>query len=156
MIHSIRKVFAPRALIITDWSGPKEVNADKRWLRPVLGCLVHMAMQDGMTKLGLGIARDTQKSWMKFFGPRWYRRPIWWDMVPPEAYCYPTMLQICLSFAELDPSLPIKGVIEARKGRKPLNLQLEVREINSFEIAWDPKYALDRDEAVSNMANEEE
>ena len=51
------------------------------------------------------------------------------------------MLQVCISLAELDAELPLKGTISAVKGRKHLNLELEVSEIHSFQLAWDKEYA---------------
>ncbi|MGB2986247.1 MAG: hypothetical protein WBE26_10220 [Phycisphaerae bacterium] len=108
-----------------------------------------------MTKLRIGVDRKTKEPWMKFFGPRWYCQPIWWDMVPPPADSYPTMLQICLSLAELEPQIPITGMIRAAKGRKHLPLQLEIDQIDSIQIAWGEVYALDREEAEVDYPDEE-
>lgn len=156
LMHSIREMCSPGALVISRWSGPEDIDAEKRWLKPLMGSLVHMAMQDGATKLALGVARDTQKPWMKIFAPHWYRQPIWCDLVPPEAYCYPTMLQVCLSLAELDQGLPIKGMIPAIKQRKRMHLELTVDTIDSFQIAWEAVYALDRAQSKTSYPEEDE
>ena len=156
MKHLIRLLAEPRHLNIAQWTRTGAVDPDGPSLRLVLGWLVHIAMQDGMTKLSLGVNRETQEPWMKFFGPRWYRQPIWWNMVPPEAYCYPTMLQVCLTLADLEYEFPIRGVIEARKGKKRLHLGVQVREIDSFEISWEKEYAIDQDQALGNLPSEEE
>jgi hypothetical protein len=79
LMHSIREICAPRALVISGWSGTKEVNPDRRGLKPVLGWLVYLAMSYGTMKLRVGVNRESGEAWMKFFGPRWYRHPIWWD-----------------------------------------------------------------------------
>lgn len=149
LMHSIREICAPGALVIAGWAGTKGVNPDRRGLKPVLGWLVHHAMQESSTRLRLGVNRESGEAWMKFFGPRWYRQPIWWDMVPPEAYCYPTMLQVCLSLAELDQGLPITGMIPAIKQGKRLRLELTVDTIDSFQITWDAVHALDRAQSES-------
>lgn len=65
-------------------------------------------------------------------------------MVPPGAYCYPTMLQVCLSLAWVGDELPIKGTIPAIKRMKRLRLDFTVNEIDSFEIAWDATHAYDK------------
>lgn len=153
-MHSIREMCAPGALVISDWSGPEEITAEKRWLKPLLGCLVHMAMKDGAIKLALGVARETQKPWMKILGPVWYRQRIWCDLVPPEAYCYPTMFQVCLSLAELNQDLPIKGVIPAIKQGKRLRLGLTVDTIDSFQIAWDAIHSFDRAHSKTSYPEE--
>jgi hypothetical protein len=74
--------------------------------------------------------------------------------VPPEAYCYPVMLQVCLSLAELEECLPIKGAIPAIKQGKRLRLELEVDELDSFQIAWDPEYSSDRRTAEKSSPEE--
>ena len=151
-------MFSAGALMISDWSGPEEVDADKRWLKPLLGAIVYQAMHDGMLKVRIGVDPPSGEPFMKYFGTLDYDqdKQTWWDMVPLPAECYPAMVQVCLTLAELDQSLPIRGVIEARKGKKRLHLQVEVHEINSFEISWDPKYAIGRDQAAGNLPCEEE
>jgi len=52
------------------------------------------------------------------------------------------MLQACLSAAELEPQLPIKGAIPAIRDKKSLDLRFEMQEMESFEIAWDEEWAL--------------
>lgn len=143
LMHSIREMCAPRSLVIRDWSGPEEIDAEKRWLKPLLGCVVYQAMDDGMIKVRIGVDRASGEPFMKYFGPIDYdpEKQIWWDMVPAPSECYPGMLQVCLSLAELDQGLPIKGVIPATKNRRRLNLRLAVEEMESFEIAWDEEYA---------------
>ena len=130
-----------RTLRVAPLAKDADFVADRRDLTIVLGWLVHHAMEEGMTKLALGVNRETNESWMRFFGPYWHEAPTWHEMVPPEAYCFPPMLQVCLSMAELDIEFPLKGTILAVKDRKHLDLQLEVPEIHSFQIAWDKKYA---------------
>ena len=146
---------APEAVVVSGWSGTKEVNPDRRGLKPVLGWLVYLAMSYGTMKLRVGVNRESGESWMKFFGPRWYRHPTWWDIVPPEPYCYPVMLQICLSLAELQENLPIRGVIPAIRQGKHLRLELSVDEIDSFQIAWDQVFAWDRQSAGTSYPEEE-
>ncbi len=143
LIRSIRKMFASDALMISDWCGPEEIYAEQRWLKPLLGCAVHQAMQDGMIKIWMGVHRANGEPFMKYFGPLDYdvEKQIWWDMVPPPLECYPEMLRMCLSLAELDQGLPIKGMIPAIKQGKRLRLELKLNEIDSFEIAWEKKYA---------------
>jgi hypothetical protein len=75
-------------------------------------------------------------------------------MVPPPADSYPTMLQICLSLAELEPQIPITGIIRAAKGWKHLPLQLTIEQIDSIQIAWAEVYALDREEAEIDYPDE--
>jgi len=146
LMHSIRQMCARGALVISDWSGPEDIDAEKRWLKPLLGSVIHQAMHDGMTKIQIGVDRASGEPFMKYFGPIDYDpdKQIWWDMVPPPSKCYPAMLQVCLSVAELEPRLPIKGVIPATRNRRRLNLRLAVEELESFEIAWDEEYASDR------------
>lgn len=155
-MNSIREICAPGALVISRWSGTKEVNADKRGLKAVLGWLVYLAMSYGTTKLRVGVNRESGEPWMKFFGPRWYCHPTWWDIVPPEAYSYPTMFQVCLSLAKLDQGLPIRGMIPAIKLGKRLRLELKINEIDSFQIAWDESYAENRDSAGTSYPEEGE
>ena len=83
-MHSIREMCTPGALLISDWSGPEEIDAEKRWLKPLLGCVVHQAMHDGMTKVRIGVDRASGEPLMKYFGPIDYdaEKRIWWDMVP--------------------------------------------------------------------------
>lgn len=145
LMHSIREILAPRSLIISSWTrGETEVNPDSRGLKPVVGWLVWLAMSYGTTKLWVGVKRDSGESWMKFFGPRWHRNPRWWDLVPPEPYCYPTMLQVCLCLAKLNAELPIRGVIPAILGGRRLILEFSADEIESFQISWDEKFAWDK------------
>jgi hypothetical protein len=126
--------------------GVEEIDAGRRELRMLLGAIVHQAMDDGMLKIQIGVDRASGEPFMRYFGVRHFTpdKRTWWDMVPPPAYCYTTMLQTCLSLAELDDDLPLKGVIPARKDRKRLNLRLAVNEVESFEIAWDEHDARDR------------
>ncbi len=130
-----------RRLKVAPLAKDTDFVADRGDLTVVLGWLVYHAMDEGMTKLMLGVNKETNESWMRFFGPFWHENPVWYDMVPPEAYCYPLMLQVCISLAELDVELPLKGTISAVKGRKHLDLELEVSEIHSFQLAWDKEYA---------------
>ena len=126
----------------------EEIDLDPRGgeLDLLLGAIVYQAMHDGMLKVRVGIDRASGEPFMKYFGPLHYAadKQIWWDMVAPPSRCYPRTLQICMSLAQLQEELPIKGIIAATKHRKRLNLHLAVEEIGSFEIAWDEKYASDR------------
>ncbi len=153
-LRLIRERCRPNVLLVDALSKITPVVADKRGMKLTLGWLVHSAMVDGMTKLTVGINRESGQSWMRFFGPRWYRQPIWWDMVPPEPYCYPVMLQVCLSLGELEDDLPIRGVIPGLRHRKPVNLRLEISELGSFQIAWAKEYALDRRETGTALPEE--
>jgi hypothetical protein len=103
-------------------------------------------MQDGMTRIRMGIETGSGSSFMQYFGPISYdvEKQIWWDMEPPEEECYPALIQICLNLAKLGPKLPICGEIPAVFDRKKLNLHLKVQDINAFEIAWDRAYSTDR------------
>lgn len=159
LMHSIREACARGALVISDWSGPEEIDAEKRWLKPLLGAVIHQAMHDGMLKIRIGVDRASGEPFMKYFGPIEYdpEKQIWWDMVPPPLECYPGMLQVCVSLAELDQGFPIKGIIPATKDWRRLNLHLAIEEMGSFEIAWDEKYASDRSEerAVIDLSGSE-
>lgn len=158
LMQSIREMCAPGALVISGWSGPEEITAEKRSLKPLLGCLVHQAMHDGMLKIWIGVDRDSGEPFMKYFGPLGYDpdKQVWWDMVPPEAYCYPTMLQVCLSLAELDQCLPTKGMIPANKKRERLSLELTVDTIDSLQIAWDAVYALDPEQSQTSYPEDDQ
>lgn len=115
-------------------------------------------MHDGMLKIWIGVDRDSGEPFMKYFGPLGYHpdKQVWWDMVPPEAYCYPTMLQVCLSLAELDQCLPIKGMIPANKKRERLSLELTVDTIDSLQIAWDAVYALDPEQSQTSYPEDDQ
>lgn len=104
--------------------------------RHFLGQLVNRAMFEGMTRLSLGIDLRTKETWMQLYGPYCDEDPRWFDMVPPEAYSYPGLLQACFFLARLDPSLPLKGVIHAVRGRKQLWVELDVHEIRSLQLSW--------------------
>lgn len=127
---------------------PRGIDFDPKGgeLNLLLGAIAYQAMHDGMLKVRIGVDRASGEPFMKYFGPIDYdpNKQIWWDLVPPPSECYPAMLQVCLSVAELEPRLPIKGVIPATKNRRRLNLRLAVEELESFEIAWDEEYASDR------------
>ncbi len=112
----------------------------------LLGAAAYQAMDDGMIKIRIGVDRASGESFMKYFGPIDYDpgKRIWWDMVPAPSECYPEMLQVCLSLAELDQGLPIKGFIPATKHWRRLKLRLAVDELESFQIAWDEEYASSR------------
>jgi len=116
-------------------------------LRELLGAIVCQAMHDGMLEIHIGVDRESGESFMKYFGPIEYEtdKRIWWDMVAPPSRCYPKMLQICMSLvAQIRDQIPIKGLIPAVRSGKRLTLYLTVKEMNSFRIAWDDEYALDR------------
>lgn len=116
-------------------------------LRKLLGAIVCQAMHDGMLEIHIGVDRQSGESYMKYFGPIEHEtdKRIWWDMVAPPSRCYPKMLQICMSLvAQIRDQLPIKGLIPAVRSRKRLTLYLTVEEMNSFRIAWNDGYALDR------------
>jgi hypothetical protein len=144
MIRFLRQIIAPPVLRVRDLRKDITVNPDRRGLKLVLGWLVHIAMDDGMIRLQLGLAESGGGSWMKFFGPFWYAEPVWWDMVPPEAYCYPTMLQVCFSLAQFEADLPLRGTIPASKGGERLKLEFMLHQMQSFEVSWDKRYASDR------------
>lgn len=140
----LRNLLSPKRLRIGCFDfGDEELGSDRPQLRKFLGAIVYQAMDDGMLKIRIGVDRAGGEPFMKYFGPLHYApdKQIWWDMVPPPSECYPVMLQICLSVAELEPRLPIEGVIPATKNRRRLNLRLAVEEMESFEIAWDEEYA---------------
>jgi len=141
-INLIRKMWPSSGLVISDWSGPEEIDAAERWLKPLLGSVIHQAMHDRMLKIRIGVDSVSGKPFMKYFGPRGddADRLIWWDMVPPPSQCYPGMLQLCLSLAELDQNLPIRGVLPAIKEGKRVRLELMVNEICSFQIEWKESY----------------
>ena len=135
-----RKLFVVKAFALDD----HELARPRPRLRKLLGFIVCQAMHDGMLEVRIGVDRESGEAWMKYFGPIWYDERIWWDMVPPPADCYPRMLQICMSLAQLREQLPIKGIIPAVKDRKRLRLYLSMEDMQSFQIAWDDEYALDR------------
>lgn len=137
-----RRLFVVKAFALDD----HEMAKPRPKLRELLGLIVYQAMHDGMMKVRIGVAHESGESFMKYFGPIDYDREkqIWWDMVAPPSRCYPRMLQICLSLAQLREELPIKGLIPAIRDRKRLNLYFTAQEMDSFEIAWDDEYALDR------------
>jgi len=150
----VQDILAPNTLIISSWSGTKGVNVDRRGLKPVLGWLVWLAMSYGAIKMRFGIDRKSGESWMKILGPKWYNRPIWSDIVPPESYCYPTLLQICLSLAKLDNDYPIRGVIPATSKRKHIFLEFSAEEIDTLQISWDSELARDRQDAGTTYPEE--
>lgn len=156
LLHTVRKICTPRALNVAGLTRTVDVVADRRGIKLVLGWLVHLAMSNGTTKLRMGINRDTGEPWLKFFGPRWYRSPTWWEIVPPEAYCYPVMLQVCLSLAKLEEGFPLRGIIPGIKQGRRLSLEFELDELESFQIAWDPQYACDREQAGTTYREEEQ
>jgi len=155
MINPIELITRRKRLNIRPPSKEHEFETSPQYVRGALGWLVDHAMNNGMTKLRIGVDHETKEPWMKFFGPHWYHQPKWWDLVPPPANSYPVMLQVCLSLAELEPRMPISGTIRAAKGRTRLPLQLEIFQINSIQISWGDMYSLDREEADYDYADEE-
>jgi hypothetical protein len=146
IMHSIRRVFAPGLLMISDWDGPEEVYAletDRSVLRRLLGAIVFQAMDDRMLRLRIGVDCASGEPFMKYFGPADYSLAtrVWWDTVPPPPEHYPRMLQVCLSLANLEAQLPIRGVIPATRVRRRLNLQFAMAEMESFELAWAEEFA---------------
>ena len=126
--------------------GDEELRSDHSQLRRLLGAIVHQAMHDGMMKVRIGVDRASRGPFIKYFGPIDYdqEKQIWWDMCAPPPECYPAILQVCLSLAELEPQLPVRGTIPAIRSRKRLTLDLEMHEINSFQIGWDERHCGDR------------
>lgn len=112
------------------------IVADANGSRVYLAHLIRLAMSDGMTRLGLGIDGVNNVPWMQFFGPFCHDTPMWFDLTPPGAYFYPMALQVCIQLAHLEPTLPIRGTIPAITGRKRFTVNLEVHELNSFQLSW--------------------
>ncbi len=50
----------------------EELDSTSSGLRCLLGTIVAQAMNDGMTRIEIGVVRDTGESWMKYFGPVHY------------------------------------------------------------------------------------
>jgi len=155
LMRSFREMCFSRALIVSGLSKTIPVDPNQRGLKLVLGWLVHLAMDNGAVALRLGVSPDTNQSWMKFLGPKWYREPKWWDMVPPEPYCFPTLLQVCFSLADIDKELPIRGFITGLRRGKRIRLALAVPDITLFEISWDQALAMDRNQAGTSYPEEE-
>lgn len=118
----------------------KPLPGTKCGYRLFLGQIVNRAMFEGMTQLGLGVDRGTNEPWMQFYGPFCSDRACWFDMVAPEASMYPMTLQACFSLANLKPEVPIHGTIMAVKGRKQLELDLDVEELDSFQLSWKAEF----------------
>ncbi|MCO6439015.1 MAG: hypothetical protein J5J06_18125 [Phycisphaerae bacterium] len=123
-------------------------------LRELLGLLIHQAMHDGMYRIQLGVDAATKEPHLRYFGPVFYEedKREWWEMVPAPARTYPRFLQICISLAQLSNELPLSGVIPALYNGKRIDLSFTVPDMNSFEIAWDQRYASIRGTCLQNRA----
>ncbi len=148
----LRDLLTQKRLLVDSFDfGDGVVRTDRRQLRRLLGAIVYQAMDDGMLRIRVGVSSESGAPHMSYFGPRRYLpgKRIWWEMIPPPSECYPVMLQVSLSMAEVEAGLPINGLIPAIKHGRRLNLSLAVQELSSFEIAWDEEYA-------SNPSDEED
>jgi hypothetical protein len=132
------------------------ITADIQGTKIILGQIVYCAMWEGMIKLGIGIHRDTSEPWMQYCGPFWYTVPRWFDMVSPEDYFYPVGLQACVSLCELDPRLPIRGTMRARKNRKDVSLSFRMDDLYSFQIEWDAQHCERQPDSPFNILLDEQ
>lgn len=143
----IRGILGSTRLLLGNFDfGDDEVRIDRAQLRRLLGAITYQAMHDGMSRVRIGVADGKDEPFMQYFGPidDDEEKRKWWDMVPPPSACYPLMLQICLSLAEVEASLPIRGAIPALLGKERLSLQFVLEELESFEISWENTFALRR------------
>lgn len=131
-----------------------EWESSPAYVRWALGWIVDHAMNNGMVGFRFGVNRETNEAWMTFQGPKWYRRPISWDMVPPPADSFPIMLQVCLTLADVETQIPIRRTIPARKGRQHISLNLTIDTIDSIALTWDLTYARDREDAETAIPDE--
>lgn len=156
MIRELRALIGGSRLELDVPQRGVETDPGAQELDTLVGAFVYQAMHDGMLRVWIGVDRASGEPFLKYFGPLGYdpKNQIWWDMVPPPSECYPGMLQVCLTLAELDQGFPIKGMIPAIKQGKRLRLELEVNEIDSFQIAWDESYADNRDTAGTSYPEE--
>lgn len=129
-IHNVRP--GTKGTIEQYWGEP--VGEERA--RTLLSFILAQSMNDGMTKLGCGIKDGTGEAWLRYFGPVECAEPIWWEMVPPPPHVFPAMLKLIISIAELEDAVPIHGRIRAAIGRTPVDLELRLPDLYSFEIEW--------------------
>jgi hypothetical protein len=137
-----------RTLVITGY-GAEELDSSAAELPRLLGAIVAQAMDDGMTGIRIGVAPDTGEAWMEYFGPVFGKKDESWGMVPPPEFCYPALVQICVSRAELQAGLPLTGVIPAVRGREPISLNFEMRQVDNFQVSWDGRFVRARGDSAA-------
>jgi hypothetical protein len=138
-----------RRTLVISGEGAAELNLSVLELPRLLGAIVAQAMDDGMTGIRIGVAPDTGEAWMEYFGPVFGKKDESWRMVPPPESCYPALVQICVSRAELQAGLPLTGVIPAARGREPIDLQFEMRRLDNFQVSWDGRFARARGDSAA-------
>jgi hypothetical protein len=104
----------------------------------LLGSIVLQAMHDGMLGIRVGLDLTFKEAFLKYFGPSHYEpdRRTWWDMYAPPPECYPRLLQVCFSLADLRTGFPVSGMLPAIRGGKRFSLLFETSELASFQIMW--------------------
>jgi len=145
LLNGLIQKMRGQALVVSGLPEGIEVERDRSGNQFMLAWLIQHAMDNGCIGLRLGVNHDSTKSWswLNYLGPHWHRRPSWVRIVPPDTENYPILLQVCLSFAEVELGcLPIRGQVPVIRSGKRSALELEIRELASFQLTWDKGLAL--------------
>ncbi|MCA9250111.1 MAG: hypothetical protein KDA54_03170 [Phycisphaerales bacterium] len=144
ILNTICSLRAP-ALRVSGLDGDVDVNPDDHGNKFVLSWLIQHAMDHGGVGLKLGVCGSSGDSWLFLLGPHWHQHPGWWELVAPGPENYPFLLQACLSHAALELGYPsLRGQLRVIRNKKKAFVNLEIKDMNSFQLTWDKSLALPR------------
>lgn len=115
-----------------------DIGDDAAMSRQLLAAMLAQAMNDGMTGLSLIAPRESGQLTLSYYQHASGKATQSWDMIPPHVEVFPAVFQLVVRLARFSRSMPLEGVIIARRGPESIPMRLRLSPDYSVDLSWGP------------------